>query len=104
VIMLYDNMPMKFVYAPNFPKSKKTYSWWVILGDTEVDELVSIKKALMPARQRYEKRINFQFCSPSDEVGETFTLSVLCMSDSFFGLDQQIDLSIKTVEDKGDGM
>jgi len=25
-----------------------------------------------------EKRISFQFCSPADEVGETFTLSVLC--------------------------
>ncbi|CAE7717068.1 UVR8, partial [Symbiodinium sp. CCMP2456] len=59
-----------------FPK-KKTYSWWCILGDTEVDELVSIKKALMPTRQRFEKRISFQFCSPADEIGETFTLSVL---------------------------
>jgi len=96
VILHYDNLPMKFVHAPRFPK-RKTYSWWVILGDTEVDELVSIKKALMPTRQRWDKRTNFQFCSPSDEVGETFTLSVLCMSDSFFGLDQQLDLSITTV-------
>lgn len=31
------------------------------------------------ARQRFEKRISFQFCSPADEVGETFTLSVLCL-------------------------
>eukprot|EP00913_Durusdinium_trenchii_P028966 g27160.t1 len=102
VVLCYDNEPMRFVHAPRFPK-KKTYSWWCILGDTEaildaVDELVSIKKALMPTRQRFEKRINFQFCSPADEVGETFTLSVLCMSDSFFGLDQQLDLSITTVE------
>eukprot|EP00434_Breviolum_minutum_P033061 symbB.v1.2.029249.t1/scaffold3178.1/size61925/4 len=97
VVLCYDNEPMKFVHAPRFPK-KKTYSWWCILGDTEVDELVSIKKALMPTRQRLEKRISFQFCSPADEVGETFTLSVLCMSDSFFGLDQQLDLSITTAE------
>lgn len=97
VVLCYDNEPMKFVHAPRFPK-KKTYSWWCILGDTEVDELVSIKKALMPTRQRFEKRISFQFCSPADEVGETFTLSVLCMSDSFFGLDQQLDLSITTAE------
>eukprot|EP00930_Biecheleria_cincta_P022697 TRINITY_DN16541_c0_g2_i1.p1 TRINITY_DN16541_c0_g2~~TRINITY_DN16541_c0_g2_i1.p1 ORF type:complete len:2306 (+),score=474.18 TRINITY_DN16541_c0_g2_i1:62-6919(+) len=102
VILHYDNLPMKFVHAPRFPK-KKTYSWWVILGDTEVDELVSIKKALMPTRQRYDKRVNFQFCSPADEVGETFTLSVLCMSDSFFGLDQQLDLSITTVAATGAG-
>lgn len=97
VLMSYENQPMKFVYAPRFPK-KKTYSWWCILGDTEVDELVSIKKAILPCRARTERRVNFQFCSPAEEVGETFTLSVLVMSDSFCGLDQQLDLSITTVE------
>mmetsp|Transcript_111444 Transcript_111444/g.322204 ORF Transcript_111444/g.322204 Transcript_111444/m.322204 type:complete len:1102 (+) Transcript_111444:1-3306(+) len=95
VVMSYDNMPMKFVHAPRFPK-KKTFSWWCILGDTEVDELVSIKKAILPTRARVERRVHFQFCSPAEEVGETFTLSVLVMSDSWFGLDQQLDLSITT--------
>jgi len=97
VILCYENMPMKFVHAPRFPK-RKSYSWWCILGDTEVDELVSIKKAIIPARARAERRVSFQFCSPAEEVGETFTLSVLLMSDSFFGLDQQLDLSITTEE------
>jgi len=96
VVMHYENMPIKFVHAPRFPK-KKTFSWWCILGDTEVDELVSIKKAILPTRARTERRVNFQFCSPAEEVGETFTLSVLVMSDSWFGLDQQLDLSITTV-------
>jgi len=97
VILCYENMPMKFVHAPRVPK-RKSYSWWCILGDTEVDELVSIKKAIIPTRARAERRVNFQFCSPAEEVGETFTLSVLLMSDSFFGLDQQLDLSITTEE------
>lgn len=97
IVLSYENTPMKFVHAPRFPK-KKSYSWWCILGDTEVDELVSIKKAILPTRARTERRVNFQFCSPAEEVGETFTLSVLLMSDSFFGLDQQLDLSITTVE------
>jgi len=96
IVLHYENLPMKFVYAPRFPK-KKAFSWWCILGDTDVDELVSIKKAILPTRARTERRVNFQFCSPADEVGETFTLSVLVMSDSFFGLDQQLDLSITTV-------
>merc|ERR1711920_318601 len=96
VVLQYENQPMKFVHAPRFPK-KKTFSWWCILGDTEVDELVSIKKAIMPTRARTDRRVNFQFCSPAEEVGETFTLSVLVMSDSYFGLDQQLDLSITTV-------
>ena len=45
VVMQYQNQPLKFVHAPRFPK-KKTYSWWCILGDTEVDELVAIKKVI----------------------------------------------------------
>lgn len=96
VVLQYENQPMKFVHAPRFPK-KKTFSWWCILGDTEVDELVSIKKTIMPTKARLDRRVNFQFCSPSDEVGETFTLSIIAMSDSWFGLDQQHDLSIMTV-------
>mmetsp|Transcript_51289 Transcript_51289/g.135511 ORF Transcript_51289/g.135511 Transcript_51289/m.135511 type:complete len:396 (+) Transcript_51289:2-1189(+) len=97
VVMLYENLPLKFVHAPRFPK-KKTFSWWCILGDTEVDELVSIKKAILPSRARQERRVNFQFCSPAEEIGETFTLSLVVMSDSWFGLDQQLDLSITTVD------
>merc|ERR1712167_543066 len=76
---------MKFVHAPSFPK-KKTYSWWCMLGDFEFDELVAIKKALMPARRNLDRRVNFQFFAPADDVGETFTLSVLCMSDSRLAL------------------
>ena len=97
VVMCYENLPLKFVHAPRFPK-KKTFSWWCILGDTEVDELVSIKKAILPTKARSERRVNFQFCSPAEEIGETFTLSVVVMSDSWFGLDQQLDLSITTVD------
>eukprot|EP00927_Polykrikos_kofoidii_P084346 TRINITY_DN8859_c2_g1_i1.p1 TRINITY_DN8859_c2_g1~~TRINITY_DN8859_c2_g1_i1.p1 ORF type:complete len:2277 (+),score=381.93 TRINITY_DN8859_c2_g1_i1:118-6948(+) len=101
VVMQYENIPNKFVHAPRFPK-KKTFSWWCILGDTEVDELVSIKKAILPARARTERRVNFQFCSPAEEIGETFTLSVLVMSDSYCGLDQQLDLSISTIGNEGE--
>jgi len=101
VVLHYENMPMKFVHAPKFPK-KKTYSWWCILGDTEVDELVSIKKAILPTRARQDRRVCFQFCSPAEEIGETFTLSVLMMSDSFCGLDQQLDLSVTTVAKEGE--
>merc|ERR1712187_760099 len=67
VILLYENTPMKFVHAPRFPK-KKTFSWWCILGDTEVDELVAIKKAILPSRARLERRVHFQFCSPAEDI------------------------------------
>ena len=30
--------------------------------------------------------------TPAEEIGETFTLSVLVLSDSYFGLDQQYDI------------
>jgi len=96
-VLSYENQPMKFAYAPRFPK-KKTFSWWAILGDLEVDELVSCKRAMIPARRGVDRRVSFQFCSPAEEIGETFKLSVLVMSDSFLGLDQQFDLEITTVD------
>jgi len=103
VILQYENQPMKFVHAPRFPK-KKTYAWWVILGDDdpEIDELVESKKVLMPARARDQVSRHFVFQAPGDEadLGETFTLSLFVMSDSFFGLDQQIDMAITVVQDQ----
>merc|ERR1719230_1283805 len=53
---------------------------------------------MMPARRGLERRTSFQFCSPADEIGETFTLSILVLSDSYFGLDQQFDIDVTTVE------
>lgn len=82
---------------PHASQKKKTFCWWCILGDLEVDELVSIKKINPPTKARLERRVQFQFCSPAEEIGETFTLSVLVMSDSYFGLDQQLNLSVTTV-------
>ena len=43
MVLRYHNEPQKFVIAPKWPK-KKTFCWWIALGDTEVDELVSIKR------------------------------------------------------------
>eukprot|EP00397_Hematodinium_sp_SG-2012_P000336 GEMP01000336.1.p1 GENE.GEMP01000336.1~~GEMP01000336.1.p1 ORF type:complete len:2004 (+),score=418.53 GEMP01000336.1:621-6632(+) len=93
----YDNQPGKFAYAPKFPK-KKTYSWWVMLGDTEVDELVALKRVMMQARRNQRRSATFDFSSPEDDVGQTFTLSVLVLSDSYLGLDQQYDVDITTAE------
>ena len=59
------------------------------MGDLEVDELVSIKRIMMPAKQGLARSSVFNFSTPAEEIGETFTLSVLVLSDSYFGLDQQ---------------
>merc|ERR1711924_158806 len=79
---------------------KKTFAWWVALGDLEVDELVSIKRIMMPAKQGLGRSSVFNFSTPAEEIGETFTLSVLVLSDSYFGLDQQYDIEITTIEDE----
>lgn len=97
VAVRYVNRPSKFAIAPKFPK-KKTYSWWVILGDTEVDELVSSKRVMMPAHQGAERKTYFSFCSPAEDEGESFTLSVILLSDSYVGLDQQYDVEVTSSE------
>ena len=56
VYLWYENAPMKFAYAPKFPK-KKTYSWWLLLGDAENDELISMKRMLMmPTNRKWQRK------------------------------------------------
>jgi len=94
----YDNNPMKFAYAPKFPK-KKTYSWWCLLGDAENDELIQMKRVLMePCARRYQKRTAFEFEVPDEDPGEVLRLDFVCLSDSFVGLDQQYAIEITVVE------
>jgi len=95
VTLRYNNSCAKFAHAPKFPK-KKTYSWWVMLGDTEVDELVALKRVMMEARYNQKRTASFDFGSPDEDVGQTFTLSVILASDSYVGLDQQYDIELTT--------
>ncbi|CAD7959463.1 unnamed protein product [Amoebophrya sp. A120] len=92
----YANSPMKYAFAPKFPK-KKTYSWWLLLGDAENDELIQMKRVLMQPLHR-TKKVVFDFEAPEEDPGESFVLNLCCSSDSFFGLDQQYDLEICLVE------
>ena len=52
----------------------------------------------MPAKRGFSRQAVFNFSTPSEEVGETFTLSILVLSDSYFGIDQQYDIEITTCE------
>mmetsp|Transcript_32502 Transcript_32502/g.74609 ORF Transcript_32502/g.74609 Transcript_32502/m.74609 type:complete len:106 (-) Transcript_32502:90-407(-) len=90
------------LWQPNLSsQKKKTFSWWVLLGDLEVDELVDVKRVMMPAKRGFDRRAVFSFNSPGEEDGETFKLSVIVCSDSYYGLDQQYDIDITTTA--GDG-
>jgi len=102
VNLKYGNVPEKYFMAAKseFTK-KKTFSWWVLLGDLEVDELVDVKRVMMPAKRGFDRRAVFSFNSPGEEDGETFKLSVIVCSDSYYGLDQQYDIDITTTA--GDG-
>ena len=53
---------------------------------------------MMPAKRGFSRQAVFNFSTPSEEVGETFTLSILVLSDSYFGIDQQYDIEITTCE------
>ena len=98
VALCYGNDPAKYAIAPKFPK-KKTFSWWVVLGDFEVDELISAKRVMMPAKRGLRRRAAFRFCAPDEDEGEAFTLSIGVFSDSYMGLDQQYDFEVTTCGD-----
>lgn len=94
VFVWYENTPMKLAHCPRFPK-KKTYSWWLLLGDAENDELIQMKRCLMePVSRKFQKKSIFEFEVPDEDVGQSFMLDFCCLSDSFVGLDQQYGIEI----------
>ena len=76
-------------YAPRFPKPKMA-GWWLVMG--EEDELLALKRVRL---DRGRTTCELQFAAP-DEPGE-YVWSVLCVSDSYIGLDQRVEVRIVVV-------
>eukprot|EP00914_Ancora_sagittata_P032309 GHVO01065428.1.p1 GENE.GHVO01065428.1~~GHVO01065428.1.p1 ORF type:complete len:501 (+),score=87.74 GHVO01065428.1:290-1792(+) len=81
-----------------FAKASR-HGWWIILGDSEVDELVGMKR-VVATRKRDGKAVygastTFRFVTP-EEKG-MFSLSMYICSDVYVGLDQQytVDMHVK---------
>lgn len=75
------------VSAPLFPSEKKE-AWWVVIGDTTTNTLMSLKRTNL----RQLQKVSLEFLAP-EEPGD-YELTLFCMSDSYLGCDQEFSISL----------
>jgi len=92
-----DSSQLGVVSAPLFPKEKKE-SWWLVLGNTKANSILSLKRVSL----RQTQKVMLEFISPEEPGDYTFTL--FCMSDSYLGCDQEysVPLSVAAAESDDD--
>lgn len=78
------------VIAPNYPK-RKDEGWWLVVGDTKKNALVSIKRVPLQVRSK----VKLDFVAP--EQGEyDYVLYFMC--DSYLGCDQEYEFHLSVGE------
>ncbi|KAK0383145.1 hypothetical protein NLU13_9058 [Sarocladium strictum] len=78
------------VHAPFYP-SKKTENWWLVVGDEKNKNLLAIKRVTIGR----ELSIKLEYTVPKE--GE-HDLKLFLMSDSYIGVDQEREFSVKVAE------
>jgi hypothetical protein len=85
------------IHSPFFPKPQYE-SWWLVLGDTQTDELLALKRISMrngPNETLVEKvNTSLTIDAPPQLGKHEYTLFV--MSDGYLGLDQIISIPFET--------
>jgi len=92
---LDDDYLPGLVSAPFFPKEKRE-GWWLVVGDTKTNLLLSIKRVPLQLKQN----ILMEFMAP-EEAGD-YNLTLFCMSDSYMGCDQEYSLPLNVAAAKSD--
>lgn len=92
-----DVAQLGVVSAPLFPVEKRE-GWWVVVGDTKTNTLMSLKRVSLLQKQK----VLLEFIAP-EEAGD-YNLTLFCMSDSYLGCDQEypIPLSVAVGESDAD--
>jgi pre-mRNA-splicing helicase BRR2 len=75
--------------------SEKTEAWWLVIGDSNSNALLSIKRIAIGAKASKTK---LEFTAPEDP-GD-YNLVLYLMSDSYLGCDQEYELSVTVVADE----
>ncbi|XP_071494841.1 U5 small nuclear ribonucleoprotein 200 kDa helicase-like [Diadema antillarum] len=77
------------VIAPLFPQ-KREEGWWVVIGDTKTNSLISIKRLTL----QHKAKVKLDFVAPSPGVHH---YTIYYMSDAYMGCDQeyQFDIDVK---------
>ena len=83
------------VAAPLYPGEKKE-NWWVVVGDTKTNTLMSVKRVAL----QHKQTVKLEFMAPED-AGE-YELTLYCMSDSYLGCDQEYQISLNVAVGESD--
>ncbi|XP_051139813.1 DExH-box ATP-dependent RNA helicase DExH12-like [Andrographis paniculata] len=75
------------VDAPRYPKSKEE-GWWLVVGDTETNQLLAIKRVTLQRKSRAK----LDFSAPAEAGKKTYTLYFMC--DSYLGCDQEYSFTV----------
>ncbi|KAL2207196.1 Sec63-domain-containing protein [Sarocladium strictum] len=78
------------VHAPFYP-SRKTENWWLVVGDEKNKNLLAIKRVTIG----HELSVKLEYTVPKE--GE-HDLKLFLMSDSYIGVDQEREFSVKVAE------
>jgi pre-mRNA-splicing helicase BRR2 len=81
------------VVAPSFPDSNLVEGWWLVVGDSKTNTLLSIKR--IPSL-KVEAEVKLAFQAPK-EAGD-HKLSLFLMCDSYLRCDQQYDFELSVVD------
>lgn len=75
------------VIAPLFPQ-KREENWWVVVGDTKTNTLLSIKRLTLAQKAK----VKLDFNAPNSSSSYSYTLYL--MSDAYMGCDQEYKFQI----------
>ena len=78
------------VIAPHYPK-RKDEGWWLVVGDTKKNALVSIKRVPLQVRSK----VKLDFVAP-EQGDHDYVLYFMC--DSYLGCDQEYEFSLNVGE------
>ncbi|CAI0463771.1 unnamed protein product [Linum tenue] len=75
------------VDAPRYPKAKEE-GWWLVVGDTETNQLLAIKRVSLQRRLK----VKLAFAAPTEVGRKSYTLYFMC--DSYLGCDQEYSFTV----------
>eukprot|EP00602_Paraphysomonas_sp_CaronLab_P009686 CAMPEP_0185022718 /NCGR_PEP_ID=MMETSP1103-20130426/5423_1 /TAXON_ID=36769 /ORGANISM="Paraphysomonas bandaiensis, Strain Caron Lab Isolate" /LENGTH=2181 /DNA_ID=CAMNT_0027554929 /DNA_START=20 /DNA_END=6565 /DNA_ORIENTATION=+ len=78
------------VVCPRYP-TEKVEGWWLVVGDTNSNSLLSIKRLNIGVRSKAK----LEFSAP-DDPGD-YNLTLYLMSDSYLGCDQEYEIPLTVV-------
>ncbi|XP_040361646.1 DExH-box ATP-dependent RNA helicase DExH12 [Rosa chinensis] len=88
-IEITTHRPVGAVDTPRFPKKTKEEGWWLVVGDTSTNSLLTIKEVPLQKKAKVE----LQFMN-SAIAGQNLDLTLFLISDSRMGCDKEKSFTV----------